>query len=197
MIEHEYFTHLNTGFTLGQELLAYCENQQQLTPLANPSNNWTTFNHVPMPWDLLAEDPLCQRLRAEGWRGGIYCFFATSWYKFHLDTVNRPCVINMLLGGPHSHTLYLGPELYRNQNQILEVDYSPGRATLMNTCRFHAVLNLSGPRFLLSWSPPLEWVQHLWQDHTAQAPLSLRIDPHSDAEQVYLRARQWIAANGL
>lgn len=197
MIEHEYFTLLTSQFTVGPELRDYCENQQQLRPSDNPSNSWTTFNHLPMPWDLLGRDPLCQRLRLEGWRGGIYCFFGQSWYRFHLDTVNRPCVINMLLGEPHSHTLYQGPELYRNQYQILEVPYREGQPILMNTCRFHAVLNLSGPRFLLSWSPPVDWVQHLWKDHSQNDPRSDRIDPQTGAERVYLRAREWIQREGL
>lgn len=74
---------------------------------------------------------------------------ANFWYKWHLDK-DRSAAINIELYTEHSHTVYGSDAEHGNKNNIEELVYEEAGMYLLNTQLSHSVLNLGGPRYVLT-----------------------------------------------
>jgi hypothetical protein len=154
----KYYYELNSISTISTELLDYCKSIEIWN-----RPGWTTFLQNVVPKHIYEKDTLVRTLCEQGWKQPIiFKSEPKSIYRFHTDRGNRPIALNMLLGEHDSETLFMGDLIYRNQYELIKVDYKPNRYYLLNTTEQHAVMNYGTDRYLLSISPPDRYLDPSW-----------------------------------
>lgn len=153
----KYYYELSSISTISEELLNYCNSFESWD-----RPGWATFLQTPVPRNILEKDFFTKTLLEQGWGPVIFKSEPRSIYEFHLDRGNRPVAINMLLGEPISETLYMGNLIYRNQYELITVNYKPNRYYLLNTTEKHAVFNYGTDRYVLTFQPPPKYYDPAW-----------------------------------
>lgn len=82
-------------------------------------------------------------------RIGILRTHANSMYDWHVDEFRLSCVNLLISQKHHSHTLFGMQRNYANK-VVTELEYEPNTFYLFNNQIQHCVINLDGPRYLLS-----------------------------------------------
>ena len=163
MVNHlSFYYELNSISTISDELLNYCNS---IATWNRPG--WATFLQNPVPKFIYEKDPLICTLCEQGWKDPVLLKSEPeSMYVFHRDRGNRPVSLNLLLGESNSDTLFMGNMIFRNQYELIKLNYKPGRYYLLNTARQHAVMNYGIDRYVMSLSPPERYLDPEY-NHTA------------------------------
>jgi hypothetical protein len=70
----------------------------------------------------------------------------------------------------------MGDLIYRNQYELIKVDYKPNRYYLLNTTEQHAVMNYGTERYIMSIDPPDRYIDPSWN---AESPELYRVTEES------------------
>lgn len=131
--------------TIRQELLDYAK--------AADLREWMSyysFAALPVPDAFIDEDPVLNALRRSdlSFRAGVLRVPPNTCYNWHVDT-DRLVGVNMLLDHGTSHCLFM-PGEFGLTMPVHELIYQPDTYYVFNTQILHTVINLSGPRYMLS-----------------------------------------------
>ena len=115
---------------------------------------WTkhhAFDCVPIDNSWIQKEPALRALHAVNpiMQLGLLQIAASTMYDWHVDGPRLACVNMLVSEGHRSHTLF-GVQVDAVNKEICELRYEPGTYYLFNNQQQHCVVNLDGPRHLLS-----------------------------------------------
>jgi hypothetical protein len=144
---HDYFYYLTGNYPLADRLRSHIA--------AADGSSWQVINEfdvLRLPVDLFLDQPAISALLDHfGSRSRLSVFRLQPWYNYswHVD-VNRGCSLNMLLSGWDSISMFGAMRNFRHYTDIARVEYTENRMVVLNTHRWHSIVNFSEIRYVLS-----------------------------------------------
>lgn len=125
-----------------------------LMEIANSNPPWREhfgFECIPVSNDWIEKEPALKSVHAHQpiKQLGLLCISEGVMYDWHVDSYRQSCINMLISQNHHSHTLFGEQRDYTNKN-IVELKYEPNTYYLFNNQAKHCVVNLDGPRYLLS-----------------------------------------------
>jgi hypothetical protein len=178
MDTQDYFFELKTKCSANvvNDLLEWCI--VNMKEDLYPQYHW--IQRLP-PKAIIDKDPLLKYLHDDGWKAVLYRFIPNTFSEFHIDNkTNRPCALNIALAVTESHTLFKVNQVKLIEHSIAVLNYKPNTAYLLNTLKDHAVVNLNQDRYVLTFTPPRQYVDG---NYTIE---------HTNVESADIEKNEWI-----
>ena len=114
-----------------------------------PFERYYNFGMKGVDHRLICEDSFLISLHdAHPFKAAILLIPPNNIYNWHVDD-NRGVAVNMMVSGRDSHCVFTDED-FDIVNGIEELRYEPETYYLFNTQKYHSVINLNNPRYMMS-----------------------------------------------